>query len=363
MKKAAVIILNWNGRHLLERFLPSVLRHTPAGTAEIVVADNGSTDDSAAFLTGNYPSVRLLRLERNYGFAEGYNRAIEAVEAEYVVLLNSDVEVTEGWLDAPLEALDADPLLAAVQPKLLSEEDRSRFEYAGAAGGFIDRYGYPFCRGRIFSTVEKDEGQYDTPCDILWATGACLFIRRDVYLKEGGLDARFFAHQEEIDLCWRLRSRGYRIRCIPQSAVYHVGGGTLQAEKPQKTFLNFRNNLLLLYKNLPPADWRRVARIRFWLDYMAAARFLAEGHPANAAAVCKARRAFRKLKKAYAGIREENRRKSVAVSLPDIYPGSVVKTYYIEKIKIFSELEFGKKGDKNRLPSATANDFLTGFVG
>lgn len=340
MKKAAVIILNWNGRQLLERFLPSVLRHTPAGTAEIVVADNGSTDDSAAFLTGNYPSVRLLQFDRNYGFAEGYNRAIEAVEAEYVALLNSDVEVTEGWLEAPLQALDADPKLAAVQPKLLSERDRSHFEYAGAAGGFIDRYGYPFCRGRIFSTVEKDEGQYDLPCDILWATGACLFIRRDVYLKEGGLDTRFFAHQEEIDLCWRLCCRGYRIRCIPQSAVYHVGGGTLQSEKPQKTFLNFRNNLLLLYKNLPPAEWRRVARIRFWLDYLAAARFLAEGYPANAAAVFKARRAFRKLKKAYAGIREENRRRSVTVLLPEIYPGSVVKAYYIERKKTFSELKF-----------------------
>lgn len=354
MKKAAVIILNWNGRQLLERFLPSVLRHTPTGTAEIVVADNGSTDDSAAFLTGNYPSVRLLRFDRNYGFAEGYNRAIEAVEAEYVVLLNSDVEVTEGWLDAPLHALDADPKLAAVQPKLLSEHNRSYFEYAGAAGGFIDRYGYPFCRGRIFSTVEKDTGQYDMPCDILWATGACLFIRRDIYLKEGGLDARFFAHQEEIDLCWRLCCRGYRLRCIPQSAVYHVGGGTLQAEKPQKTFLNFRNNLLLLYKNLPPAEWRRVARIRFWLDYVAAARFLAEGHPANAAAVFQARREFRKLKKAYAGIREENRRKSIAASLPGIYPGSVVKAYYIEKKRTFSSLESGKKGDKNRLPPTAA---------
>ncbi|MCC8172727.1 MAG: glycosyltransferase family 2 protein [Parabacteroides sp.] len=351
MKKAAVIILNWNGRQLLERFLPSVVRHTPAGTAKIVVADNGSTDDSAAFLRENYPSVQLLRLDRNYGFAEGYNRAIEAVEAEYVVLLNSDVEVTKGWLDAPLEALDADPKLAAVQPKLLSEHDCSYFEYAGAAGGFIDRYGYPFCRGRIFSTLEKDEGQYDTPCDILWATGACLFIRREIYRNEGGLDARFFAHQEEIDLCWRLCCRGYRLRCIPQSTVYHVGGGTLQAEKPQKTFLNFRNNLLLLYKNLPPAGWRRIAFIRFWLDYVAAFRFLVEGHPANAAAVFKARRAFCKLKKAYAGIREENRRKSVAASLPGIYPGSVVKAYYIEKKRKFTELAFGKKEDRKRLPS------------
>lgn len=339
MKKVAVIILNWNGRTLLSRFLPSVIRHTPAALAEVVVADNGSNDDSMPFMAALHPGIRVVRLEENYGFAGGYNRAVAAVEAEYVVLLNSDVEVTEGWLDAPLQALEADPGLAAVQPKVLAERQRNRFEYAGAAGGFIDRYGYPFCRGRLFGSVEQDTGQYDMPCEVLWATGACLFIRREVYLNEGGLDARFFAHQEEIDLCWRLRCRGYGIRCVPQSVVYHQGGGTLRTESTQKTFLNFRNNLLTVYKNLPEADLPGVLRMRRVLDYLAAAKFLLSGRGANAWAVVRARRAFRQMRQEYRTVRAENLRRCVAKGLPEgVYRGSVLKAFYLQGKRRFSEL-------------------------
>ena len=338
MKRVAVIILNWNGRKLMERFLPSVLRHTPATQAEVVVADNASTDGSLDFLHTHYPGVRTLSFERNLGFAEGYNRAIARVEADYVVLLNSDVEVTGGWLDAPLEALDKQPDVAGVQPKILSERERDCFEYAGAAGGFMDRYGYPFCRGRVLGTVEKDSGQYDTTCDVFWATGACLIMRREVYIKEGGLDAGFFAHQEEIDLCWRLRCRGYRLLCTPQSVVYHVGGGTLQAESPRKTFFNFRNNLLMLYKNLPGGELKKVMRRRFWLDYLAALHYLLGGRRENAQAVYRARRAYAALKKEYRMSREENLRKIVRSQLPELYPGCLLAAYYGRNRRVFSRL-------------------------
>ncbi|HCC51411.1 MAG TPA: glycosyl transferase family 2, partial [Porphyromonadaceae bacterium] len=307
--KLSVVILNWNGKALMEEFLPSVIRNTPADIADIIVADNGSTDDSIEMLHQQFPSVKIIRLDKNYGFAEGYNRAINQIDSTYTVLLNSDVEVTPDWLDTPLKVLDSDLSIAAVQPKIRAQRDKKYFEYAGAAGGFIDIYGYPYCRGRMMSVVEKDKGQYNVPTDILWASGACLFIRTAVYKKEGGLDANFFAHQEEIDLCWRLRSRGYRIVCIPSSVVYHVGGATLNTESPQKTFLNFRNNLLMLYKNLPEKDINSVFRIRFWLDFIAAAKFFMTGHPKNAAAVFRARKDFKRLKDEYAEIRAEYRKK------------------------------------------------------
>ena len=264
-KQIAIVILNWNGRELLERFLPSVIAHTPTEQADVIVADNGSTDDSLELLQAKFPTVKTICLDRNYGFAEGYNQALKPINHPYTVLLNSDVEVTPGWLDAPIAALEKEADIAAVQPKIRAQRNKDYFEYAGAAGGFMDRYGYPYCRGRVFDVVEKDKGQYDAPTEILWATGACLFIRTQVYKEAGGLDAGFFAHQEEIDLCWRLRSRGYRLVCTPQSVVYHVGGATLNAESPRKTFLNFRNNLLMLYKNLPEKDLKQVMRIRFWL--------------------------------------------------------------------------------------------------
>lgn len=262
MKKVAIVILNWNGRKLMEEFLPSVVSNSPEW-AEVIVADNGSTDDSIEMLKAKFPTVSIICLDRNYGFAEGYNQALKRLDHEYCVLLNSDVEVTPNWLDAPIATLDSDPSIACVQPKIRAQRNKEYFEYAGAAGGYIDKYGYPFCRGRILHIVEKDEGQYDTPADILWATGACLFVRTATYKEVGGLDAGFFAHQEEVDMCWRLRSRGYRLVCVPQSIVYHVGGATLNAESPRKTFLNFRNSLLMLYKNSREADLKHVMRIRF----------------------------------------------------------------------------------------------------
>lgn len=338
MKKVAIVILNWNGKALLKQFLPSVLAHSPADIAEVIVADNGSTDDSVAMLRADFPSVGLILLHQNYGFAEGYNRALEEVDAEYTVLLNSDVEVTPGWLEAPLAALDKEKDIAGVQPKIRAERKRDSFEYAGAAGGFLDKYGYPFCRGRLFHRVEKDKGQYDTPIEVLWVSGACMFIRTAVYKKEGGLDAAFFAHQEEIDMCWRLCMRGYRLQCIPQSLVYHIGGATLEMESPRKTFLNFRNNLLMLYKNLPEQELLPVLRIRFLLDYLAAAQFLLTGHPHNAKAVYDARKAFGQLRQAYVPVRRENLQKAVFTSLPVVMPKSLLVQFYLKGKKLFSAL-------------------------
>ena len=241
---------------------------------EICVADNGSTDESVSYLQVNFPNVRLIVLDKNYGFADGYNKALQQVEAEYVVLLNSDVEVTKHWLEPLVEYMDTHPEVAACQPKICSERNKAFFEYAGAAGGYLDKYGYPFCRGRIFFFFLEDEGQYDTIQPIFWATGAALFIRLKDYREAGGLDGRFFAHMEEIDLCWRLRSRGRGVVCIPQSTVFHVGAATLKKENPRKTFLNFRNNLLMLYKNLPEEELHSVMCMRWCLDMLAALQFL-----------------------------------------------------------------------------------------
>ena len=338
INKVAVVILNWNGSALMERFLPSVVRCSPKDEADVVVADNGSTDDSLAMLAEKFPTVRIIRFDRNYGFAEGYNQALKQIENPYCVLLNSDVEVTPGWLDAPLRLLENDPSLVAVQPKIIAERQRDTFEYAGACGGFMDKYGYPFCRGRVFQVVEKDNGQYDTDIDILWATGACLFIRTGIYKEAGGLDSGFFAHQEEIDLCWRLRSRGYRLVCTPQSTVYHVGGGTLNVESPRKTFLNFRNNLLMLYKNLPEKELRPVMRLRFWLDYIAATKFLLCGHPWNALAVYRARKEFHRLLPEYKQKREENLRLSRLVPIPELKSYSLLTQFYLKGKKHYDEL-------------------------
>lgn len=338
MKKIAVVILNWNGCELMRLFLPSVLACTPSCIADVIVADNASTDNSIQLLKESFPAVKVIQLDKNYGFAGGYNRALKQIEAKYVVLLNSDVEVTPGWLDAPVAALDADINLAAVQPKLLAERNRLFFEYAGASGGFLDKYGYPFCRGRIFSVVEADNAQYNSEKELLWATGACLIIRKDVYMEAGGLDDRFFAHQEEIDLCWRLKCRGYRIVCMPQSVVYHVGGATLNADNPRKTFLNFRNNLLMLYKNLPEKALNSVFRFRFFSDYVAACVFLLKGEFKNARAVYRARKAFFEMKNEYKSIREENLRKTVSGMLPEIYNGSILYAFYLKRKKTFAEL-------------------------
>ena len=338
----SIIILNWNGQALMEEFLPSVIAHSPSDRAEIMVADNGSTDQSVAMLREKFPSVRVICFDKNYGFAEGYNKAIALTDTTYTVLLNSDVEVTSNWLDAPLALLESDPSIAAVQPKIRAQRNKKMFEYAGAAGGFMDIYGYPYCRGRIFSVIEEDNGQYDSLTDLLWATGACLFVRTDVYKKEGGLDARFFAHQEEIDLCWRLRARGYRIVFTPQSTVYHVGAATLNVESPQKTFLNFRNNLLMLYKNLPDNELNRVLRMRYWFDRIAAVKFFLSGHPKNATAVFRARKDFKRLKKVYAGIRAENRSNTIHEIIPEIRRKSLLYSYYINRKQKFSQGYFNK---------------------
>lgn len=339
MRKLAIVILNWNGSRLMEKFLPSVVAYSPADIASVIVADNGSTDDSLAMLREKFPMVGLIELGCNYGFAEGYNQALKQVDADYVVLLNSDVEVTPGWLDAPLAALESDPQIVAAQPKIRAQREPERFEYAGAAGGYLDRYGYPFCRGRLFNVVETDRGQYDAPADVLWATGACLFIRTAVYKASGGLDAGFFAHQEEIDLCWRLRSRGYRLVCTPESVVYHVGGATLSTESPRKTFLNFRNNLLMLYKNLPDKQLRPVMRLRFWLDYLAALKFLLSGHPANAKAVYQARKEFFDLQPLYAPKRRENLEKTTLEKIPEVLDRSLLALFYLKGKKTFTALQ------------------------
>lgn len=324
MIKIAVVILNWNGEAMLRQFLPSVISGSCEEGTVVYVADNASTDHSCEVVEKKFPSVRLIRLDRNYGFAEGYNRALAQVEAEYVVLLNSDVEVTEGWLQDMVAYMDVHPETAACQPKILSYRHRNLFEYAGASGGFIDRYGYPFCRGRVMDTVEEDKGQYEDIMSVFWATGAALMIRLEVYRKVGGLDARFFAHMEEIDLCWRLRSRGYALVCIPSSKVYHVGGATLKKENPRKTFLNFRNNLLMLYKNLPEEELTSVMHVRTFFDYCAALVWLLKGDWANVKAVREARREFHRLRPQFAADRRQNLEKTVLKTIPERYTFSLI---------------------------------------
>ena len=335
MKKVSVVILNWNGLEMLQRFLPQVVEYSQGEGVEVCVADNASTDASCAWVEESFPDVRLITLDKNYGFAEGYNRALQQVEAEYVVLLNSDVEVTPCWLEPLLAYMDRHPEVAACQPKIRSERHKEYFEYAGAAGGFIDKYGYPFCRGRIFDVVEKDEEQYDTVLPIFWATGAALFIRLKDYRDAGGLDARFFAHMEEIDLCWRLRSRGRQLVCIPQSVVYHVGAATLKKENPCKTFLNFRNNLLMLYKNLPEKELNRVLWVRGLLDQVAAIVFLLKGERGAARAVWQARKEFKRIRPDFEALRAENLAKATGESIAEKVPYSILWKFHVSRKRTF----------------------------
>lgn len=337
MKQTAVVILNYNGAGMLRRFLPSVIKYSPE--ASIYVADNGSSDESCDVVRNEFPAVKLMVLDHNYGFAEGYNRALAQVDEEYAVLLNSDVEVTRGWLSPMTQFLDSNPEVAACQPKLLSFKQKDFFEYAGAAGGFIDKWGYTFCRGRIFNTVERDSGQYDDTTDVFWATGAALMIRNEVYKNNGGLDGRFFAHMEEIDLCWRLRSRGYRIACVPQSHVYHVGGATLKKENPQKTYLNFRNNLLMIYKNAPDCQLKKIMLFRKVFDNVAALKFLASGDYAAFKAVRKARRDFKAMRSGYDKARAENMKLAVTTRIPEVLKSSILYKYYLEFKHTYSSLK------------------------
>ncbi len=338
MKKLAIVILNWNGAQMLRTFLPSVIEHSASDGVEVCVADNASADDSLEVMHRLFPDVRLVLLEQNYGFAEGYNRALAQTDAEYCLLLNSDVEVTSGWLAPMLDYMDAHPEVAACQPKIRSYHRREEFEHAGACGGFIDCYGYPFCRGRMMETVEKDGGQYDSIIPIFWATGAALLIRTADYREVGGLDAKFFAHMEEIDLCWRLRSRGRGIVCIPQSVVYHVGGATLNKDNPRKTYLNFRNNLLMLYKNLPEAELRPVMRVRWFLDMVAALQYLLKGEWGNVRAVLRARKDYASMRLGYRQLRDENMVKTVQPVQLERFSWGLLWRYYVRGVRRFSQL-------------------------
>ena len=338
MEKLAIVILNWNGAKMLRQYLPTVLSHS-RDEAVVYVADNASTDDSLELLRTDFPECRLIVLEKNWGFAEGYNKALQQIEAEYYLLLNSDIEVTPRWLTPLVGFMDGHSDVAACQPKLLSIFNRDSFEYAGASGGFLDRYGYPFCRGRIFDTVEKDNGQYDQPADVLWATGAALMIRAKDYWDCGGLDGRFFAHNEEIDLGWRLRIRGRRIVSLPDSRVDHVGGGTLPKSNPMKTFLNFRNNLTMLYKCLPDDELRHVMRWRWFLDYLAAWETLVVNRNwGDFCAIYRARRAFRRWRRDFSEDRQQIQasRKVDAVAEQKRY--SLLWQYYAKGHKHFSDL-------------------------
>ena len=335
MKRTAVVILNWNGRQHLEQFLPSVVAHTPQ-QVRIIVADNGSTDDSVAFLAQHYPAIEIIRLERNYGFAEGYNRALEQVEAEFFILLNSDVEVTAGWVEPLVATLTNHRTVAAVAPKLRSYGHREYFEYAGAAGGYIDILGYPFCRGRILSSLEKDCGQYDTAQEVFWASGAAFCCRADVFRMLGGFDADFFAHMEEIDLCWRMQLQGYKIMVEPHSTVYHLGGGTMPNESPRKLYLNYRNNLSMLFKCAP--TWQRilVAVARPVADMLSVLIYLLRGDKALAKATIEAYRDFFALHGELNKKRKAVRSACKAES-DRIYRGSIVMRYAVGK-KFFGNL-------------------------
>ena len=338
MDKVAIVILNWNGAKMLRQYLPTVLNYS-RDEATVYVADNASTDDSLQLLRSEFPECKVIQLDQNWGFAEGYNKALRQVDAEYYLLLNSDIEVTHHWLTPLVEFMDVHPEVAACQPKLLSIYNKDMFEYAGASGGFIDLYGYPFCRGRIFDTVEEDNGQYDYATEILWATGAALMIRSKDYWDVGGLDGRFFAHCEEIDLCWRLCIRGRKIYCLPESYVYHVGGGTLPKSNPMKTFLNFRNNLTMLYKNLPDQDLRHVMRWRWFLDYLAAWQTLILNRNwGDFKAIYRARRAFKRWRKDFDADRQQIQTSRVAPRVPERRPFSLLWQYYAKGRKHFSEL-------------------------
>lgn len=338
MVKTAVVILNWNGRKFLEQFLPSVVEHTPA-TAEVIVADNASTDDSVSWLEANFPAVRIIRNTENGGFAKGYNDALRNVDADYFVLLNSDVEVTENWLDPVISLMDNDAKIAACQPKIRAFHEKEKFEYAGAAGGFIDKWGYPFCRGRIFDFYETDHGQYDNSCEVFWATGACLFIRASAWREAEGLDEDFFAHMEEIDLCWRLRNRGWKVMYCGASTVFHVGGGTLSKQSARKTFLNFRNNLELMLKNHAPGWLFLKIFLRMVIDGIASVKFALTGDLAHGWAVQRAHFSFYGRLPKTIRKRKKLKRQINRYATASIYEGNIVWQYFIKGKRKFSDLQ------------------------
>jgi GT2 family glycosyltransferase len=333
----AVVILNWNGRNWLEQFLPSVVL-SDYSNLQIIVGDNASTDDSVLFIKANYPQVNVLENDQNYGFAGGYNKVLERVEADYYVLLNSDVEVPTNWIKPVIDLMESDDLIAAAQPKIKWQKDKTQFEYAGAAGGFLDIHAFPFCRGRIFDEVEPDQGQYNKNIDIFWASGAAFFIKSKAWKAVGGLDADLFAHMEEIDLCWRLKNLGYHVVCCTDAEVYHVGGGTLNANNPYKTYLNFRNNLVIMQKNLPASDAYFRIFIRMWIDLTAWFRFLLKGQPKFTLAISKAHFHFLRDLNKTALKRAKNQLPLLQHS--GVYKRSIVYSYFINKIKQFQSLKW-----------------------
>lgn len=329
--RVAVVILNWNGKSFLEKFLPCVISFSTEAT--IYVADNASSDDSVSFVRLNYPTIKIIETGGNYGYAGGYNKALENLNEDIFVLLNSDVEVTEGWIRPIVELMENDGHVGACQPKILQYDRKSHFEYAGAAGGFVDKYGYPFCRGRIFDTLEEDNGQYNDTAEVFWATGACLFVRKSAYQELGGLDTDFFAHMEEIDLCWRMKRAGYKIMVEPKSVVYHVGGGTLPKSNPRKTFLNFRNGLELMIKNLPKSQLFPRMFLRMSLDGIAAIKFLITDSPSDFWAVVKAHFSM------YGRLRKTLKKRTGKFENVDgIYRGSIIFNYYLKGKRRFSDL-------------------------
>ncbi|MCK9450314.1 MAG: glycosyltransferase family 2 protein [Bacteroidales bacterium] len=333
MPKVAVVILNFNGKRFLERFLPGVIAHSH-DTAEIIVADNASSDDSVSFLEKKYPDVRLIQNAKNDGFSTGYNLALKQVEADYYILLNSDIEVTPNWIKPLIDLMESDPLIAACQPKIRSLEQPERFEYAGAGGGFIDKFGYPFCRGRLFLHLEEDLGQYDDDLEVFWASGACMFVRADLYHQHGGLDDSFFAHMEEIDFCWRMKNQGFKIMYSGKSTVFHIGGGTLPKKSSRKTYLNFRNNLSLLYKNLPQKQLFRVIFLRLILDGVASLKFLFEAGFADFFAVMRAHLHF------YRKLPQLRKKRSNIHPHPvnRVYQKNIVFEHFVLKKKCFTSL-------------------------
>ena len=340
MIRVAIVILNYNGVHFLRKFLPGVCLHSGHSSDAVFVADNGSSDDSVHYVKSVFPKVSVIEFSANYGFALGYYKALKQINAAYYVLLNSDVEVTKDWLVPMVRAMDADPTLGACMPKMLDCNNRSYFEYAGAAGGFIDILGYPFCRGRMLNHVEKDTGQYEDATDIFWASGACMFLRASAYERAGGLDGDFFAHMEEIDLCWRLRRLGFGIRVIPASAVYHVGGGTLPNNNPHKLYLNYRNNLYLLFKNLRVIQIVPLLFARLSLDGMSALVYLFSGSYGFFMAVLRAHGSF------YRNIPSLIRKRRVLrvaigkAKVDEIYPGSILYEFFVRKKRVFSRLHW-----------------------
>ncbi len=339
MAEIDIVILNWNGLQFLKQYLPGLVKYTPENIAQIIVADNGSSDGSIEWLSTNHPNrIKTIALDRNYGFAGGYNRALAQLSSKYFLILNSDVEVSEAWLPPLIKAIEPTEI-AAVMPKIKSLREKDFFEYAGASGGFIDRWGFPFCRGRILDELEKDTGQYNDTREVFWVTGACMLIKSELFKEVGGFDDHFFAHMEEIDLCWRLKTSHYKLLVVPESEVYHLGGGTLPSGNHKKTFLNVRNSLFTLYKNLPGKNLFSILFLRMLLDGIAAFKFLFEGEPKSFVAAIKAHLEFYKTKKRYKAGRKSNGKQMSPYRLSGYYKRSIILDYYLRGKRKFSKIK------------------------